>query len=91
MLGPELIGVEGVLADDMPPGMRAGGAAVAPQLPQNPLVFSSLQIWYELTDYLEDPHYAGSYILQRQERMPPLQFARSALSTELIDVAPAPP
>lgn len=34
-------------------------------------MLSSLQLWYELTDYLEDPHYAGSYILSQQERMPP--------------------
>jgi len=71
-LGPELIGVPGVLADTPGPNARSQND-IQPQLPQNPLVLSSLQIWYELTDYLEDPHYAGSYILQQQERMPPLQ------------------
>jgi len=78
-LGPELIGVPGVLADEPSGPARALVDGVSPLLPQNPLVLSSLQIWYELTDYLEDPHYAGSYILQNQERMPPLaQFATAA-------------
>lgn len=82
-LGPELIGVPGVLADEPNRDSRRGGlggleaAANPPALPQkqNPLVLSSLQIWYELTDYLEDPHYAGSYLLRNQERMPPLAKA----------------
>lgn len=65
-LGPELIGVEGVLAEELPEQRAAS-------VPSNPLVLSSLQLWYELTDFLEDPHYAGSYILQQQERMPPVQ------------------
>ena len=77
-LGPELIGVPGVLADEPSASARPAGEP-APQLPSNPLVLSSLQLWYELTDYLEDPHYAGSYILEQQERMPPLQVLGAAV------------
>lgn len=84
-LGPELIGVPGVLADEPrgPVRSRLGaGETASPGLPQNPLVLSSLQLWYELTDYLEDPHNAGSYILKSQERMPP-QIWRDAQEAAL--------
>lgn len=69
-LSPELIGVEGVLADTTEAEAMGRLGDVSPALPSNPLARSSLQLWYELTDYLEDPHHAGSYIVEQQERMP---------------------